>query len=157
MATVELLQNSFLAHEISLGRTVSPLIAENRLGEKISIEYAEKPTVLYVFSPDCVWCHRNLRNIAAVHEKQQNNFRFIGLSVLRSNSPSSTDSGEPPFDTYFNPSDLSRLEYGFRSTPATYIISPEGKITNLWLGAYNEKVVKDIEEFFDLELPGLAD
>lgn len=38
---------------------------------------------------------------------------------------------------------------------ASYVISPEGKVVKFWQGAYDKATLGDIEEFFQVKLPGL--
>jgi hypothetical protein len=65
--------------------------------------------------------------------------------------------GNIEFPVFTTPSDSNRIEYNFRATPSTYVISNEGKIIQFWSGAYAEKNVKSIEEFFGVKLPGMTE
>lgn len=55
-------------------------------------------------------------------------------------------------------SDLSRSvakELGLTSTPQTLVISREGIVLKYWRGAFIGRFADEIEEFFEVELPGL--
>jgi hypothetical protein len=59
-----------------------------------------------------------------------------------------------PFPIYadVHPRDGGKFE--FLGTPETFVISPEGKITEHWLGAYVDDLQRDIESKFGVQLPG---
>src|SRR5688572_17072167 len=70
------LQNSAT---LSLGTTVQPITATSLSGKQETISYADhgKPTVVYVFTPTCVWCERNTQNINAIAGLKGESFRII--------------------------------------------------------------------------------
>lgn len=153
-----LLEADKAEHEITLGKRVSTLSAQDHTGQSISISHDPvKPTVLYVYSPDCVWCERNVQNIVQLYDIAKNEYNFVGLSIAKSDSEFVDEQNEFSFPVFFNPSDRSRLEYNIRSTPSTYVISPEGKIIKFWSGAYSDKLRPDVEKFFSVRLPGLTE
>ena len=158
-STLNLIGNETREHQIILGRMVSSLDVQNLKGENIKIDYKEisKPTIIYVFSPDCIWCERNLQNAKYLYEKTQNQYQFIGLSLQKDSAYKYSEEKDISFPVYYNPSDSNRVEYNFRSTPSTYVISPEGKVVGFWSGAYGNEMLKDVEDFFGLKLPGLSE
>lgn len=54
-----------------------------------------------------------------------------------------------------HPSDQSSIDFNFRSTPSTYVLTNEGKVIGYWSGAYASQTLKSIEDFFGLKLPGM--
>jgi hypothetical protein len=49
--------------------------------ETITLERAERLTVVYVLSPDCRWCSYNMRNIKSLAASRSGECRFIGISL----------------------------------------------------------------------------
>jgi hypothetical protein len=45
---------------------------------------------------------------------------------------------------------------GLGSTPQTIVISPEGRVLKNWTGSYGEQVQAELEEYFQIRLPGLT-
>ena len=45
---------------------------------------------------------------------------------------------------------------GLGNTPQTIVVSPEGEILKVWMGAYLEEMQPEVEAFFGLNLPGLT-
>jgi peroxiredoxin len=125
--------------------------------KKAFLNYAESelPTVIYLFSPDCHWCARNLENIQFLAENTKGHFRFVGISLTEKDLQKYLAQSSMPFQIYHSPSDEVSVAYGFNSTPSTIVISPAGKILQYWRGAYSEDVQTEIETFFQLKLPGL--
>lgn len=138
--------------EIILGRTVSPLRAENLDGKEVLIDFKNSlPTVLYVFSPNCQWCKRNLSNINALSKQAGSKYQFLALSIDKDSSKSSVEKASLDFPVYINPSNAGRAEYGFMVTPATYVISSDSKVIKYWEGAYSGEVLRSINDYFQTE------
>lgn len=127
-------------------------------GQKRLLNYAEAsiPTVLYVFTPDCHWCERNLDNIRSVVNAAGDRFRFLGVSLSGEDLPTYLSQNKLPFHVYQTPSEDVRIAYGFNSTPSTIVISPSGSVLQYWKGAYNEDLAKEVEGYFQVKLPGLS-
>ena len=127
-------------------------------GNKAFLNYAEVnvPTVLYVFTPDCHWCARNLGNIRSVVDGGSGRFRFLGVSLTDKNLPSYLIQNKLPFHVYQSPTEEVRIAYGFNSTPSTIVISPSGSVLQYWKGAYSEDLAAEVESYFQVKLPGLS-
>jgi peroxiredoxin len=65
------------------GATVPPIEANRPDGQKETISYdqANQTTVLYIFTPTCIWCARNLDNLKTLIGKESGQYRFVGLSL----------------------------------------------------------------------------
>jgi hypothetical protein len=115
----------------------------------------DKATVVYVFSPNCKWCNRNLENIKALAETVKEKFQFIGLSVTDRGLQEYVSRGGMGFPIYIMlPSKDGDLN---RGTPRTLVVSREGKVVTTWFGAYGGDLRKKVEQFFQLSLPGLSE
>jgi peroxiredoxin len=132
--------------------------ANDLTGKRTFLNYAdvEVPTVLYVFSPQCHWCSRNLENIQYLAGNTSGRFRFVGVSLTNTDLPNYLAHNKFPFQIYQSPSDDVKIAYGFNSTPSTIVVSPSGKVVQYWRGAYSEDLQTEIEGFFQVKLPGLA-
>lgn len=141
---------------LSPGMSVAPVKAITLGGPQETISYASKPTVLYVFSPQCGWCERNTQNINAIAKLKGDSFWFIGISLSDQNLAKYLDSDGLNFPVYKNPTpDTVRL-LGLSSTPQTIIVSPEGRVVQNWIGAFGSKLQSQVEGYFNVSLPGLT-
>jgi hypothetical protein len=43
------------------------------------------------------------------------------------------------------------------TTPETIVISGDGRVTNIWLGAYTKPVARDIFETLGVQVPSIDD
>jgi cytochrome c biogenesis protein CcmG/thiol:disulfide interchange protein DsbE len=125
----------------------------------VTITYSENglPTVLYVFTPGCSWCLRNLPNIKALAEHGRNEYRFIGLSLSEDNLREYVAHQNFNFPIYSGISHEAVKAYRLSGTPQTIILSPEGRVLKTWSGAYIEDVQKEVEAYFQVHLPGISE
>lgn len=114
-----------------------------------------KGTVIYVLSPSCHWCARNVNNISALAKERGGDYTFVGLSLNAPDLKAYTDSLALSFPVYSIQSwnDIKELTLG--STPQTIVVNPQGQVIKNWIGAYANERQRDIESFFSITLPGL--
>ena len=145
--------------QLKVGSTVPPITAKRMDGQEETISYgqADPPTVLYVFSPPCVWCARNMDNLKTLLDKEKGQYRFIGLSLSEQTLPEYVEKNELRLPVYSGLSPETLKTYKLGSTPQTIVISAEGKVLQDWAGAYVGDQKSQIEEFFHVTLPGLRE
>jgi peroxiredoxin len=167
--------NLLLAKEVRQSRTMIALLTEKRSlklndeappleatgqdGQSYSISYteSEKPTVLYIFTPDCHWCGRNIDNIKSLANQVKDRYRVFGVSLNQDKLGEYINQNDLNFPVLHSPSDASRLNYNMVATPTTIIVSKEHKVIKIWSGAYSEAHKEEIESFFQINLPGLSE
>lgn len=141
-----------------IGAAIPTLHAKDSAGNRVVIDWAteKRPTLVYLFSPSCEWCLRNLSNIRTVAEARRAQYRFIGLS---SRNPGFKGYFEPNalgFPVYWDAREDSGGEFRLGTLPSTLIVSPEGVVKESWHGAYVGRTQKDIEAKLGVRLPGLT-
>lgn len=143
---------------LSPGMKVDPVTAVSLDGKQHTISYqaTDKPTVFYVISPTCVWCERNNANIDKLTELRGNDFRFIGLSLADAGLKEYVEGHHLNFPFYTRLTSETIHSLGLGGTPQTIVISPEGRILKNWTGAYSEHLQPELEEYFQISLPGLT-
>jgi len=144
--------------ELVPGTVVQPITVSDLNGkqERLFFNDVGKPTVLYVMSPTCKWCERNMQNIKMLSGPRGEAFRFIGLSLSGENLKEYVDSNHFTFPIYKDPSAGSVRALRLVNTPQTIVISPEGRVLKNWVGAYGEQLRPEVEAFFGVKLPGLT-
>jgi peroxiredoxin len=144
-------------HQLSVGTIVPPLTANRLDGQKDAISYRDttQPTVLYIFTPSCGWCARNMENLKTLLDKDGGQYRFIGLSLSADTLPEYVAKNELRLPVYSDLSPEALKTYKLGSTPQTIVISPEGKVLQDWVGAYVGDQKSQVEAFFHVNLPGL--
>jgi hypothetical protein len=126
-------------------------------GRDVSVDVARsgKLTVVYWFSPTCVWCKRNSANMRAMMEGAGKRFDFVALSVTAEGVRQYLAENQLRGEAYAEPSVATRSAYGFGGTPQTIVIGADGKIVRSWEGAYSGRLGSEIGEVLGVHLPGL--
>lgn len=139
------------------GTVVLPIKAHSLDGAEVTISSQDNSNrlVVYVFTPQCTWCVRNLTNLKKILAEKHDAFRFVGLSLTDKDLDRYLSEKHLDLLVVMNPTAQTRNEYKLGSTPQTIVISPNGRILKNWVGAYSGATQKEIEEFFSVRLPGL--
>jgi peroxiredoxin len=144
---------------LKIGTTVPPIAAKRcgGLEEIISYHVAAKPTVLYVFTPPCSWCARNMDNFKALVDKVGGTYHFVGVSVSDEGLAQYVAKNDLKIPVYSGLSPETLKTYKLGSTPQTIVISTEGTVLQDWVGAYVGAQKSQVEAFFHVSLPGLRE
>jgi peroxiredoxin len=142
---------------LKIGARMSPITAKRLDGQQevISYQATNEPTVLYIFTPPCSWCARNMDNFKTLLGKGSGQYRFIGLSLSAEGLAEYVAKNELKLPVYSGLSAESLKSYKLGSTPQTIVISPEGRVLQNWMGAYVGDQKSQVEAFFHVSLPGL--
>lgn len=84
-------------------------------------------------------------------------YRFIGISLKGDKLDEYLVRYQIQFPVYHSPTKDVFLSYKLGSTPQTIVVSNDGKILANWKGAYSKQERVNIEGFFDVHLPGVAE
>jgi peroxiredoxin len=144
---------------LSVGTSVPAITAKRLDGQEETISYggANQATVLYVFTPPCTWCARNVDNFKTLISKDGGQYRLIGLSLSDQGLAEYVSKNELKLPVYSGLSEETKRAYKLSGTPETIVVSPEGKVLQNWMGAYVGDQQKQVEAFFQVKLPGLRD
>jgi peroxiredoxin len=123
--------------------------------ETIAFSSDARPTLIYVFTPSCQWCEKNLDNVKAVLAAAKESHRIVAVS-LDPDAEAYVRDVELGVPVYVNPSREVFESYGLGPTPQTLIVSPQGKVLKSWTGAYAGRMKKEVEEYFGTALPGFS-
>lgn len=144
------------ASGLKTGELVLPAKVTDLHGNPAEVNYeaAAVPTVLYVFTPTCGWCLRNIANVKSLFAQSSSKYRVIGISLAREGLADYVASHSFSFPVYVA-EPRTAVAYGLGSTPQTIVISTGGRVLQNWRGAYDGPTKKDVEIFFAAKLPGL--
>jgi cytochrome oxidase Cu insertion factor (SCO1/SenC/PrrC family) len=123
-------------------------------GDKVSLDFTDKrPTLLYVFSPTCHWCEKNLANIQAI-VKARRDLRIIGVNIGPKLDADAAK--KQPFDEIVQPGSRTVQAYHLNGTPSTILVS-NGVVSRAWTGAYAGPIADDVSKALAVTLPGLPE
>jgi peroxiredoxin len=142
---------------LKVGATVPPIIGKRLDGQQSVIFYqgTEQSTVLYIFTPPCSWCARNMDNLKTLLAREGGHYRFVGLSLSETTLGEYVAKNNLTFPVYSGLSPETLKAYKLGSTPQTIVISPDGKVLQDWVGAYAGDQKSQVEAFFRVKLPGI--
>lgn len=141
---------------LDVGTAVGSITGSDDSGRSIAISEDPKgrPTVLYAFSPTCVWCEKTNPALRVLIQKEKERFRFVAADLSLPVSPA-----EPyirlnalEFESVIHPNAQTRQQLGLNGTPDTLVIDTKGKIIRAFHGAYVDSILQSVNEFFGLNL-----
>jgi peroxiredoxin len=144
---------------LALGETVPPIVAKDPQGRTAVLDYGETqlPTVVFIISPTCGWCTKNVMNMRALTENVGDHYRFVGLSLSSDKLIDYVKENQLEFPIYTDLPVLTMREYKLGGTPQTIVVSPSGQVIRIWSGAFAEDLQKEVEAYFSVKLPGITD
>jgi peroxiredoxin len=124
--------------------------------ETVRFEEDPRPTVLYIFSPSCHWCERNMDNLKELIARKGDEYRFIGISLSKDGLGQYVEKNDLAIPVYTDLSQETKKVYKLGATPQTIVVDPDGKVSQDWVGACTGEQQKQVEQYFGVSLPGLA-
>ena len=123
-------------------------------GQPETLSWDGRSTILYIFSPDCVYCKKNLTLMQALANDSKEKYRFIGISLKEEGLVNYVKRNNLRYTVLLAKSgSLGRQQLKLGPTPETILISDKGTVKDVWLGMYSGRVRKGIEAAFALQLP----
>lgn len=139
------------------GEQILPMEVKTLEGTFVRIDPKGAPllTILYVWDPNCGWCRRNEANARALALHTRGRYQMIALSLSRLEAGDSSWPREFADSVYHQPTEPTKRAYSLGGVPQTIVISKAGTVEMLWRGAYVGGVVREVEEYFGIRLPGV--
>jgi hypothetical protein len=136
----------------AVGQVMSPLRVRDTSGAWALIDYRGDRTVVYFFSPSCIWCKVNRPIIKELAEQKKHEFQFLAVSATPKGLGEwlKSDYHWPAVYSFDSPS--SGIEYGMTTTPLTLVLARGGRVLGSWKGPYVGAQRKSIERFFSVRL-----
>jgi hypothetical protein len=161
---VNVLQAQKIRAMTSLAGTRGPLIGtkarpfEGRTpdGRAIDVGFdARVPAVIYYFSTKCGWCERNWANIEALAASANGRFRVVAVTS-EGGIKGYVKGRDPRVEFVEALNDQALQAYRFTATPHTVVVDGSGLVTHEWKGAFMNRIANQVEDLFDMVLPGLS-
>jgi len=142
---------------LRLGKAAPPIIAKDLRGQAVTLTFDrdDPPTVLYFFSPKCTLCTANIASVTALHTALPPVWRFVGVSTIDSGLDPYLAVHKITFPVITAIRDEARRYYFVGITPETIVVR-NGTIARNWVGTYGGRTQHEIERYFGLRLPMVA-
>ena len=149
-------QQSESHRTVLVGDTVPDMVGLDSGGLPATLHYAEVsvPTVLYVFTPQCGWCKKNLPNFHSLINQAGTRYRVVGIALSRQDLNAYMTNEDLKLSVFADIRSDIREVYRLNGTPETIVFSPQSKVLKVWHGAYQGDIAPQIEKFLQIHLPG---
>lgn len=139
---------------LQLGSSVPALTGYSVDGKQIAFGFSDLhiPTVIYVFSPQCGWCAKNIDSFRSLIAQAGTGYRVVGLATSRQDLEEYLRRERLTFPVFASVDSAVVAAYHLGATPTTIVISPEGKVLKVWTGAYQGGLRHEIESFLGVHL-----
>ncbi len=136
--------------------TVPDIVGLDLAGSPTTLHYADAsvPTVLYVFTPQCGWCKKNLPNLHSLINQAGSRYRVVGIALTRQDLISYLTEQHLNLPVYTDIRSDIREAYRLGGTPETIVVSSKGTVLKVWHGAYIGEITPQIQESLQIHLPG---
>lgn len=140
------------------GTIIDPVVLKDIDSEPITLSFRDqdKPTLIYIYSPSCGWCTRNLDSVRALTNSLKHTHRVVGFSLSKLDLKEYLREAKLDFPSFNSVPEAFQLKYRLGGTPATLLIDKSGKVSNLWTGAYVGETKQQIERTLSVSLPELS-
>jgi hypothetical protein len=147
---------------LAAGTRVPDLDGRSDRGDLVHVRLngSERPTLLYVVSPRCVWCHRNEDNFLTLLRERGSEYNVVLVSLTSAGLAAyvadlRTKWKDAQVQVVTEVSERTRAALMLDSTPQTIVVGPDGRVVKSWRGAYTQQTLVAVENFFLVEMPGL--
>lgn len=152
-ALKDTLSNRTQPTHLKPGDVVPPLRGVDSYGNQFTLQYSGSAsrTLLFVFSPHCGWCEKNMPNWRSIVDgADRNQLRIVAVSTVTSDAKDYTEGihlASVPTIVDLEPGDKDI--YRLTSTPQTILIDSSGRVERIWVGALTEEQMKDFRSFVE--------
>ena len=143
---------------LKIGALVPSISGNDPAGAAMEVGYGrrQRPVILYAFAAKCGWCKRNLPAVKQLRAETRDRYEFYALALSDADLSAYIHDNDFDIPVVANLSDETRQAYALRSTPETILVSADGRVVNVWSGAYRGAVKAEIEQTLGVRLPELA-
>jgi peroxiredoxin len=145
------------------GPVIEPLAVGQRLpefkaialdGGTVTLTFA-RPTILYTFSPSCIWCERNLDNARQLAVHSSRDYDFVAVALDDKNLVEYLSDRNLSWRVVKQVPSAIRQACRMTGTPQTIVVDMGGTVRHSWTGAYINEVAEEVESALNVRLPGV--
>lgn len=139
-----------------VGTIVDSLQLLTVTGDHVNLPIAkrERPAVLYVFTPTCKWCAKNVDNIQHFFAATRDRYDYVGLSLTSSGLKEYLDRTRLNFQVYVVEKNQISQGINLTLTPETLVFDRDGRLQRVFDGYYTPETSKAISSYFGLNRDG---
>jgi peroxiredoxin len=142
------------SNQLQEGSSVPPLTGHSIDGTPLAVHFEDAPipTVIYVFSPKCGWCAKNIENFRSLIAQAGAEYRVVGVAMTRQDLDAYLSKERLTLPVFADVDASVAAAYQLGVTPTTIVISPQSKVLKVWGGAYGDGLRQEIEAYLGVHL-----
>jgi hypothetical protein len=149
-------QRASTVQGLAAGQAIPALVGEIRSGDALRPHRYEprgsQGTLLYVSAAQCRWSQQNLPLFIDLAQQARGRYRVVTIDLtpgLKPGEPSHLDT-VPDALVLRNLAAESREVLRVQGTPETFLLSPDGKVVKVWLGAFvDDKMKQELSAYLN--------
>jgi peroxiredoxin len=143
---------------LAVGERAPEFRARDLNGRTEQIRYgaAKRGTLIYYFSPQCGWCKRNAANFRALAARLAPDYQVVSYTADLTGVQKYLEAAHHEAHVVTDDDADIRRTLKLTGTPETILVSPSGRVVKNWEGAYSGATQREIESYFGVRLPGIA-
>jgi peroxiredoxin len=145
-------------HSMRIGAHFPALTIHDLSGKEIKMSWPsveDKLTVVYLFSPTCSWCQRNIENFKAMGTATHSEYRLVPISLTSAGLSKYVEKNRLVFPVFADPIVPKGGGFSYSGTPETLVISRDGTVKRVWRGAFTKAVKREVEDYLGVYLPSV--
>lgn len=140
---------------LQVGQQVPEFTATSLHGDVIRVRF-DRPVLLYVFSPSCIWCERNLENAKRLAAHITGQYQFVAVALDSRNLSEYVAKKQLAWTIVTDVPAQIRQTYRMLSTPQTIVIGTGGNVLHVWTGAFTGNTASEIERAFGVKMARIS-
>jgi len=140
-------------NSLPIGTQLPPLEFKHEDGSPALVNWnTGQPTLIYFFDPYCVWCKRNADALASLVDQTTPRLRFYSYTARLKGLDEFRKATKHSMPVLTDGSEDIRKALHLSSTPTTVLVDTEGKVVQVWRGAYMGATGKAVSKYFQARL-----
>ncbi|WP_088549504.1 TlpA family protein disulfide reductase [Paenibacillus aquistagni] len=121
-------------------------LKELATGREVQIQYADKPTVLLMFTSWCPYCNEDAPKIVALEEKYRDRLQVYGVNLLYQDEVSELESyvdrHQSTYPVLMDETGDMHRKYGRTGFPALFFLNKQGEVVDQILGSTDMETIE---------------
>lgn len=121
-------------------------LSELSTGKEVAVDFAEKPTVLSIFTSWCPYCNEDAPKMVALHEKYKDKINVYGINVTNRDELSEVknyvEQHEITYPVLLDKTGDVYKYYGGDGFPALCFVNTDGEIIDYIIGSLDQDEIE---------------
>lgn len=120
-------------------------LTELGTNEQMTVDFADKPTVVSIFTSWCTYCNEDAPKMAALHSKYKDRLNLVGVNITSRDQLSEVRSYVErhalEYPILLDKTGDVYTGFGGNGFPALYFVNTEGKVVDAIIGSTDQETL----------------